>query len=172
MALTGIQIFKLLPKTNCRECGVNTCLAFAMKLAARKAEIADCPYASDEAIEVLALAEHVLDETSTGPAPWHVIESTDRRYLGVTAARKGRQILDNVENVLAIEYLCAAQGREFHTELTAGTGADAAHKLLRKSVKALKNDRFLQPDIEAARELIASGALVAAVESVVGPLDA
>ncbi len=56
MALTGLQIQKLLPKTNCKECGVNTCLAFAMKLAARKAEIADCPYASEEAIQVLAEA--------------------------------------------------------------------------------------------------------------------
>ena len=56
MALTGLQIQKLLPKTNCKECGVNTCLAFAMKLAARKAEIADCPYASDEAIKVLSEA--------------------------------------------------------------------------------------------------------------------
>jgi acetyl-CoA decarbonylase/synthase complex subunit gamma len=56
MALTGLQIQKLLPKTNCKECGVNTCLAFAMKLAARKAEIADCPYASDEAIQVLSEA--------------------------------------------------------------------------------------------------------------------
>jgi len=56
MALTGLQIQKLLPKTNCKECGVNTCLAFAMKLAARKVEIADCPYASDEAIQVLSEA--------------------------------------------------------------------------------------------------------------------
>jgi acetyl-CoA decarbonylase/synthase complex subunit gamma len=56
MALTGLQIQKLLPKTNCKECGVNTCLAFAMKLAARKAEIGDCPYASEEAIRVLAEA--------------------------------------------------------------------------------------------------------------------
>jgi acetyl-CoA decarbonylase/synthase complex subunit gamma len=54
MALTGLQIQKLLPKTNCKECGVNTCLAFAMKLAARKAEIADCPYASEEAIALLS----------------------------------------------------------------------------------------------------------------------
>ena len=49
MALTGIQIFKLLPKTNCGECGVPTCLAFAMSLAAGKAELASCPYVSDEA---------------------------------------------------------------------------------------------------------------------------
>lgn len=49
MALTGIQIFKLLPKTNCKECGVPTCLAFAMNLAAGKAELSACPYISDEA---------------------------------------------------------------------------------------------------------------------------
>jgi len=56
MALTGLQIEKLLPKTNCKECGSNTCLAFAMKLAARNAEIAACPDASEEAIRVLGAA--------------------------------------------------------------------------------------------------------------------
>ncbi|KMY68571.1 acetyl-CoA decarbonylase/synthase complex subunit gamma [Desulfocarbo indianensis] len=56
MALTGIQIFKLLPKTNCGECGVPTCLAFAMNLAAGKAELDTCPYVSDEAREQLAEA--------------------------------------------------------------------------------------------------------------------
>ncbi len=49
MALTGIQIFKLLPKTNCKECGVPTCLAFAMNLASGKADLDSCPYVSDEA---------------------------------------------------------------------------------------------------------------------------
>ena len=39
MAMTGLQIFMLLPKTNCGECGVPTCMAFAMKLAARNAEL-------------------------------------------------------------------------------------------------------------------------------------
>jgi acetyl-CoA decarbonylase/synthase complex subunit gamma len=56
MALTGIQIFKLLPKTNCKECGVPTCLAFAMNLASGKAELDTCPYVSDEAREKLAEA--------------------------------------------------------------------------------------------------------------------
>ena len=49
MPLTGIEIFKLLPKTNCGECGVPTCLAFAMNLAAGKAELSACPYISEEA---------------------------------------------------------------------------------------------------------------------------
>jgi acetyl-CoA decarbonylase/synthase complex subunit gamma len=56
MALTGIQIFKLLPKTNCGECGQPTCLAFAMSLAAGKAELAACPYVSEEAKSQLAEA--------------------------------------------------------------------------------------------------------------------
>jgi acetyl-CoA decarbonylase/synthase, CODH/ACS complex subunit gamma len=56
MALTGIQIFKLLPKTNCKECGVPTCLAFAMNLASGKAELDACPYVSDEAKVQLAEA--------------------------------------------------------------------------------------------------------------------
>ncbi|MFC2059904.1 acetyl-CoA decarbonylase/synthase complex subunit gamma [Chloroflexota bacterium] len=56
MALTGIAIFKLLPKTNCKECGVPTCLAFAMNLAAGKAELSACPYVSDEVKAQLAEA--------------------------------------------------------------------------------------------------------------------
>lgn len=56
MGLTGIQIFKMLPKTNCGECGVPTCLAFAMNLASGKAELDSCPYVSDEAKETLAEA--------------------------------------------------------------------------------------------------------------------
>ncbi len=53
MALNGLQIQKLLPKTNCKECGSNTCLAFAMKLAAKKANLSECPYASEEAKAIL-----------------------------------------------------------------------------------------------------------------------
>lgn len=53
MALNGLEIQKLLPKTNCKECGSNTCLAFAMKLAAKKASLSECPYASEEAKSVL-----------------------------------------------------------------------------------------------------------------------
>ena len=56
MGLTGIQIFKLLPKTNCKECGSPTCLAFAMALAGGKAELDKCPYVSDEAKATLSEA--------------------------------------------------------------------------------------------------------------------
>jgi acetyl-CoA decarbonylase/synthase complex subunit gamma len=56
MALTGVQIFKLLPKTNCKKCGHPTCLAFAMKLAQRQASIDDCPDVSEEAKATLGEA--------------------------------------------------------------------------------------------------------------------
>jgi len=56
MALTGLDIFKLLPKTNCKKCGVPTCLAFAMQLAQKRAKLEDCPYVSDEAKAKLAAA--------------------------------------------------------------------------------------------------------------------
>ena len=56
MPLTGIEIFKLLPKTNCGECGVPTCLAFAMNLASGKAELSACPHVSEESKEKLVEA--------------------------------------------------------------------------------------------------------------------
>ncbi|HUM72194.1 MAG TPA: acetyl-CoA decarbonylase/synthase complex subunit gamma, partial [Chloroflexota bacterium] len=49
MALSGIQIYKLLPQTNCKECGFPTCLAFAMKLAAKQVELSLCPTVSEAA---------------------------------------------------------------------------------------------------------------------------
>ncbi len=56
MALSGIEIFKHLPKTNCGDCGVPTCLAFAMKLAQAQAELSSCPHVSDEAKTALTAA--------------------------------------------------------------------------------------------------------------------
>ncbi|GJQ36010.1 MAG: acetyl-CoA decarbonylase/synthase complex subunit gamma [Anaerolineales bacterium] len=54
MALSGIQIYKLLPQTNCKECSFPTCLAFAMKLAAKQVELSACPYVSEESKKQLA----------------------------------------------------------------------------------------------------------------------
>ena len=71
MALTGIEIFKKLPKTNCGECGVPTCLAFAMKLAAGQAELAACPYVSAE-------AKAALEEASAPPIRPVTIGSGDK----------------------------------------------------------------------------------------------
>ena len=56
MALTGLQIYKLLPKTNCKKCGFPTCLAFAMKLSQKGIELSACPDVSEEAKAALEAA--------------------------------------------------------------------------------------------------------------------
>jgi acetyl-CoA decarbonylase/synthase complex subunit gamma len=53
MALSGLDIYKLLPKTNCRECGFATCLAFAMQLAKKAVSVDKCPYLTQESKNVL-----------------------------------------------------------------------------------------------------------------------
>ena len=94
----------------------------------------------------------------------------DHVSMGTTAARKARSICGNVERILAIEYLCAGQAREFHHELLPGRGALAAYDLLRTKIPPLSEDRFLHDDIVTAHDLILSGALLTAVEEQVGPL--
>ncbi len=96
----------------------------------------------------------------------------DHVSMGVTAARKARSIVTNVEHVLAIELLCAAQARGFHPEFRAGKGAQAVHEAVRKRVPPLEQDRYLHDDLVAAHELIVSGELLRAVEGAVGPLEA
>ena len=63
MGLTGIQIFKLLPKTNCKKCGCPTCLAFAMKLAQKQASLDQCP-------DVSAASKEQLEGASAPPIRW------------------------------------------------------------------------------------------------------
>jgi acetyl-CoA decarbonylase/synthase complex subunit gamma len=72
MALSGLAIYKLLPKTNCKECGYPTCLAFAMKLAARQVELADCPHVSEE-------AKAQLDSASAPPIRLIAVGADGRR---------------------------------------------------------------------------------------------
>jgi len=72
MALTGIAIFKFLPKTNCKECGFPTCLAFAMKLAAKQVELEKCPYVSDE-------ARSSLSEASAPPIKGIIIGAGEKK---------------------------------------------------------------------------------------------
>jgi len=69
MPLTALDIYKILPKTNCGECGVPTCLAFAMQLATKKASIDTCPYATDDAKATLAgAASPPIRLVTVGPA--------------------------------------------------------------------------------------------------------
>ncbi|KKK55811.1 hypothetical protein LCGC14_3070800, partial [marine sediment metagenome] len=54
MAMTGMDIYKILPKTNCRDCGLRTCMSFASALLRGEKSLSDCPHLSDEARDELA----------------------------------------------------------------------------------------------------------------------
>lgn len=95
----------------------------------------------------------------------------DHVSMGPIAARHALAVIENVESILAMEWLCAAQAREFHRDLRAGKGAEAAYALLRTCVAPLDTDRYTHTDMESARKRLRDGSLVASVESAVGPLE-
>ncbi|NLA11877.1 MAG: acetyl-CoA decarbonylase/synthase complex subunit gamma [Firmicutes bacterium] len=81
MGLTGLEIFKHLPKTNCKECGFPTCLAFAMALASGKTSLDLCPYVTEEgkaALESASAPPIKLVKVGTGD---HVLELGDETEL-------------------------------------------------------------------------------------------
>ncbi|MFQ5713488.1 MAG: histidine ammonia-lyase [Candidatus Scalinduaceae bacterium] len=94
----------------------------------------------------------------------------DHVSMGTIAARKCRQVLFNVENVIAIELLCAAQALDLFTNLKAGVGTLGAYKLIRKHIPHLEEDRILAIDIDKMRELVHDGAILASVEKKIGAL--
>ncbi len=94
-------------------------------------------------------------------------DQEDHVPMATWANRKLLQITDNLEQILTLEYLAAAQAIDFHRGLEGGRAAMAAHRLLRSEVPGLEDDRYLGDDIQKARRLIRSGAVVQAVEAVV-----
>ncbi len=94
----------------------------------------------------------------------------DHVSMGMTSARHLRRTLENVQWIVAIELLCAAQGLDLRAPLAPAPGTGAALSALRNVVPPLNEDRLMQADMAAARELVVSGALRQAVEAVVGEL--
>ena len=82
----------------------------------------------------------------------------DHVSMGMTSARKARQVLRNVETVLGIELLCAAQGLKYREPLRPGRGVERAYRLFRERVPVLTSDRILAPDIETAAAMVREGA--------------
>ncbi len=94
----------------------------------------------------------------------------DHVSMGTIAARKALQILSNVEYVLAIELLCAAQALDFLKELKPGDGVEIAHKLVREKVAHLDKDRVLHMDISLLKAMISKGIVLEKVETSLGKL--
>lgn len=150
MALTGIQIFKLLPKTNCKECGVPTCLAFAMNLASGKAELDSCPYVSDDARAQLA-------EASAPPIRPVAIGK------GVRATKTGGETV-----------LCRHEKTFFNPTLFAGTiTSDTAVAVVEGKLKAwnaLQYERVglnLRPELVALKDVNGDGVAFATLAKLI-----
>jgi histidine ammonia-lyase len=83
----------------------------------------------------------------------------DHVSMGLTAARKARQAVACLEQVVATELLCAAQGVEYRRPMRSSAPVERAHALVRERVPALHEDRELGTDLAALVELVRSGAL-------------
>jgi histidine ammonia-lyase len=95
----------------------------------------------------------------------------DHVSMGTIGMRHSRQILTNVENVIAIELLCAAQAYDLLSEkqpLKAGKGTREAYRIIRRHVPYMDQDRELYKDMETMLNVLRSGEILDAVEAAVG----
>ncbi len=73
-ALTGMQVYKSLPKTNCKDCGFPTCMAFAMQVAAKQKALTDCKHITEE-------AKNTLADASSPPMKLVTIGNADKKFV-------------------------------------------------------------------------------------------
>ncbi len=97
-------------------------------------------------------------------------DQEDHVSMGTIAARKALQILENVKNVIAIEYLCAAQALDLLAPLKPSEPLMKAHATIRGGVPKLEDDRPLHADIVKIREMMDFGRIVSSAEEVSGAL--
>lgn len=150
MALTGLDIFKLTPKKNCKECGFPTCLAFSMKVAAGAMEIEKCPYMSEESLAKLSEAtappmktlkvgsgenEYQLGGETVLFRHEKTFVSRNRFAVMFTDAMSDGDVEARLENIKKVNY--ERIGEQMHVELAAlkYTGDKAKYVDLVKKVK-------------------------------------
>jgi histidine ammonia-lyase len=95
----------------------------------------------------------------------------DHVSMGMISARHARACVTNAGTVIALEALAAAQAIDLRAPLRPAPATAAAREAIREAIPFLEADRELKPDVDAAVDLVESGALVRAVESAIGPLD-
>lgn len=95
----------------------------------------------------------------------------DHNSLGSIASRKCFEVLNNAEKIIAIEFLCAAQGVDFLKPLKCGKGTNAAYKLIRESVKHISEDVITNEYIENIADVIYSDRFLSYIEDEAGRLN-
>lgn len=97
-------------------------------------------------------------------------DKEDHVSMGVTSGRKLLEVIENLENILAIEMLCSTQALDFQRPLTTSAPLESVHKLIRKHVKPIEQDRVFHDDITSIKKLIHSDEILKAVISKIGDL--
>ncbi len=98
-------------------------------------------------------------------------DQEDHVSMGTIGARKCREIIQNTQKVVAIEWLCGCQALDFRRPLQAGMGGEIAFELLRKEIPFIEKDRVFLYDIEKAIRLIEDNSLVKTIEQKLGVLE-
>ncbi|MGN1141877.1 MAG: acetyl-CoA decarbonylase/synthase complex subunit gamma, partial [Oliverpabstia sp.] len=169
MALSGIQIFKMLPKKNCKECGCPTCMAFSMKVAQGAMKIEQCPHVSSEALEALSEATAPPMKTikvGTGEGEYSLGGETvlfrhEKTYVNKTRyAVSLCSCMDDADADAKIAAIPAVDyeriGERMHVELVyvnyaAESGADKYLELVKKAASTGKTLVLGVDDVEVAK---------------------
>jgi acetyl-CoA decarbonylase/synthase, CODH/ACS complex subunit gamma len=154
MALTGVEIFKLLPKTNCKKCGFPTCLAFAMKLAQRQASLDACPDISEE-------AKQKLGEASAPPVRPIIFGSGDKAVkMGEETVlfRHDKRFVNPCAFALEIKDTLSDSEISNKIDEVLNSEIDRVGQKLRIDAIALVNDSNDAVQFESAAKLIAAKA--------------
>jgi len=94
----------------------------------------------------------------------------DHNSMGSIAARKCLNVIENVKKIIAIEFLCASQGLEFHKPLRPSLSVNAGYKLIRKKVLCIVEDTVVCDEIEKISEVVYDDKFIGNIESVSGTL--
>ncbi len=119
--------------------------------------------------DMLIVEQRILSQPSCIQSIPAAADQEDFVSMGMNGALKAKQILDNANGVLGIEFIAAAQALDFR-DFTPGLGTAAGKAAVRRVVKHLDEDRPLFPDHNAMQEAVTRGAVLEAVEAAVGPL--
>ena len=170
MALKGLDIFKLTPKTNCKDCGCPTCMAFAMKMAQGALSIDKCPHMSPEALEKLAAATeppmrtiefggHKLGGETVMLRHEKTLVNRNLFGLGVCTIMDDDAIDNAIDEAMAIDY--ERIGERMYVECIfvncrPEDGTDRAVALVKKAAATGRSLAIRAPEPETARAVIAA----------------
>jgi histidine ammonia-lyase len=107
--------------------------------------------------------KHLANPCVTDSTPTSANQE-DHVSMAAHGARRLMRMIDNLNQILGIELLCAAQGVEFRAPLTTSRPLQRVIKRLREDVKMIEEDRYLSPDLTTAKQLVASAAMLEAAD--------